>query len=75
MSVISSVCLVLANWESDDGGGDEYEIHHHEHGLELAHDLGQDRSQDSMARYSCQENTVNGSVGGGVIAILSNDKY
>ena len=75
MCIIPSVCLVLAYWESNYGGSDEHKIHHHEDGLEFSHDPGHGRSEDSMARDTRQKNTVNGPVGGCVVAVLSNDDH
>ena len=31
--------LVFANWQGDDRGEDKDEVHDHEYGLKLAHDL------------------------------------
>ena len=61
------------NGKSNDGGGDENEIHDDKDGLELSHNLGHDGGQDGMAEDASEEGPVDCSVGGCPIAVAGDD--
>ena len=64
---------MFANWQSDDRGKDEDKVKEHKNGLQLAHDLGQSRSDDGMAAHSAEENGVYVPIRRNPITVTGND--
>ena len=71
MAVVAAV--LGADRKGNDGGYDEDEVHHHENGLELSHDLAHNRSKDPVANDGGKEDGVDVSVGRSPISITCDD--
>ena len=64
---------MFANWQSDNRSEDEDEVHDHKDGLELAHDLGQGRSDEGVACNSAKKDGVYNTIRRRPITVPGND--
>lgn len=53
---------VTTEWESDDGGEDEDEIHDHEYRLQATHDARDDRGEDCVEQHAAGEDAPHSGV-------------
>ena len=70
---VGRVAMLLANWQRDDCRKDEDEVHDHEHGLQLAHDPGQCRRDESVAAHGGEEDDVDDAVARRPVAVSGDD--
>ncbi len=70
---VAVIAMFLANRQGDDSRKDEDEVHDHEDGLQLAHDLGQSGSHECMRGDCAKEDSVDDSICGCPIAVASDD--
>ena len=69
MGIVAFAAEVLAHRKSNNGCGDEDEIHDYEDGLKLAHDLRKCGSENSVKENAAKEDGIDDAVGRSPIAI------
>ena len=71
--IVSFAGHMLSNWKSDDCRSNQDEVHRHENGLQLAHDLRKCGGQNAVTDDPPKEHRVNDAIAWSPFTVARND--